>query len=49
VRFLERDGAPAAEGVLFERCRFGALVAKDDGTIVAVGYRRLWPTSIASA
>lgn len=49
VRFVTGEGEPPGEGVLFERCRFGALVARDDGTIVAVGYRRLWPANAASA
>ena len=28
-------------GLLFEKCRYGALVARDDERIVAVGYRAL--------
>jgi hypothetical protein len=47
VRFSDASGA--AEGVLVEKCRYGALVAKDDGTILAVGFRKLWPVSTALA
>jgi hypothetical protein len=32
-----------AEGLLVERCRYGGLVARDDGAVMAVGFRRLWP------
>lgn len=42
VRFDDPQRGPS-EGVLFEKCRYGGLVAKDDGTIVAVGFRKLWP------
>jgi len=46
VRFEEPEKG-LQEGLLFEKCRYGALVAKDDGTIVAVGFRKLWPAAIA--
>jgi hypothetical protein len=45
VRF-EHEGR-AEEGVLVEKCRYGALVAKRDGTLLAVGFRRLWPAENA--
>lgn len=32
-----------AEGLLVEKCRYGGLVARDDGAVMAVGFRRLWP------
>lgn len=38
----DRAGA-ATHGTLVEKCRYGALVAGDDGTVRAVGFRRLWP------
>lgn len=41
IRFQAAGGL--AEGTLVEKCRFGALVARDDGTIMGVGFRRLWP------
>jgi hypothetical protein len=25
-----------------EKCRFGALVERGDGTVLGVGFRRLW-------
>jgi hypothetical protein len=31
------------EGKLLEKCRYGALVARDDGVIVAAGFQRIWP------
>ena len=37
------------EGLLFEKCRYGALVAKDDGAIIAVGFRKLWPVAHGDA
>jgi hypothetical protein len=47
VRFA--DGSGTADGLLVEKCRYGALVAKDDGKILAVGFRKLWPISKALA
>jgi hypothetical protein len=32
------------EGTLIERCRYGGIVARDDGALLALGFRRLWPT-----
>ncbi len=37
------DGATMQRGTLIEKCLYGALVAKDDGKIIAVGFRKLWP------
>lgn len=36
-----RDGDRLDDGLLFEKCRYGALVARADGTIVAVGFRNV--------
>lgn len=47
VRFLSRDGAHR-EGVLAERCRYGALVSFE-GRIFAVSFRRLWPLEAEGA
>ena len=33
------------EGDLVEKCRFGALVERGDGTVLGVGFRRLWSAS----
>lgn len=41
IRFLTRDGANR-EGILAERCRYGALVSHE-GRVIAVSFRRLWP------
>jgi hypothetical protein len=42
VRYDAGDGA-VLEGRIVERCRFGALVARPDGAVMAIGFRRLWP------
>jgi hypothetical protein len=42
IRF--QTGDAFGEGVLAEKCRFGALVVRDDGTLLGVGFRRIWPT-----
>lgn len=36
-----RDANGDGDGLLFEKCRSGALVARDDGTIIAVGFRSI--------
>jgi hypothetical protein len=36
-----RDEGRGGEGTLVEKCRFGALVERGDGTVVGVGFRRL--------
>lgn len=41
VRYRHDSGT--AEGTLVEKCKFGALVERDDHTIVGVSFRRLWP------
>jgi hypothetical protein len=41
ARVRYRDDVRIAEGTLVEKCRFGALVERADGSIVAVGFRRL--------
>ena len=40
VRFT--TGGTMGEGTLVERCRFGALVLRDDGSVAGVGFRALW-------
>jgi hypothetical protein len=42
IRF--QDGERLGEGSLVEKCRFGGLVRRDDGTILGVGFRRMWPS-----
>lgn len=44
VRF--RHDAGTSEGTLVEKCKFGALVERDDRTIVGVSFRRLWPAAV---
>lgn len=41
VRYQHEAGLE--EGVIVEKCRFGALLRRDDGVILGVGFRRIWP------
>ena len=43
VRYQHDDGF--SEGRLVEKCRFGALLERDDGVLVGVGFRKIWPAS----
>jgi hypothetical protein len=43
VSFASDDRAH--EGILVEKCRFGALVERSDGTIVGLGFQRIWGAS----
>ena len=42
VRYADDSGS-LIDGKLVEKCRWGALVLRDDGAVVAVGFRKLWP------
>lgn len=42
VRYADEAGT-LRDGKLVEKCRYGALILRDDGAIVAVGFRKLWP------
>lgn len=44
VRYAGDDGR-VIMAKLIEKCRWGALVARDDGAVIAVGFRKLWPSS----
>ncbi|MDI1477945.1 hypothetical protein [Polyangium sp. y55x31] len=48
-RICYLDEGRVDEGTLIEKCRFGALVERSDGTIVGLGFRRLWPKDDAPA
>ena len=41
VRF-QQEGGVVEEATLVEKCRYGAVVLRDDGTLVGVGFRRVW-------
>lgn len=41
IHYLEEDRI--GEGVIVEKCRFGAVVERHDGKLVGLGFRRLWP------
>jgi hypothetical protein len=40
VRYQQKDGL--GEGYLVEKCRFGGMIERADGTVVGVGFRRIW-------
>lgn len=42
VRYLDSKGV-LGHGILVEKCRYGALVARPDDAIMGVGFRKLWP------
>lgn len=41
IRYPTEQGV--TEGILVEKCRFGAVVERSDGSLVGVGFRRLLP------
>ena len=43
VRYADEAGV-LVDGKVVEKCRWGALVLRDDGAVVAVGFRKLWPS-----
>jgi hypothetical protein len=43
VRYAD-DGGALVDGKVVEKCRWGALVLRDDGAVIAVGFRKLWPS-----
>ena len=45
VRYIDAEGN-SSEGTLFEKCRYGALVARDDSHIMAVGFSKLQPVAV---
>lgn len=45
VRYIDAEGN-SSEGTLFEKCRYGALVARDDSHIMAVGFSKLRPAAL---
>lgn len=44
VRYAGDDGT-LVQAKVVEKCRWGALVARQDGAVIAVGFRKLWPLS----
>ena len=48
VRYADDIGG-LLSGKLVEKCRYGALIVRDDGAVVAVGFRKLWPAASAGA
>lgn len=44
VRYVDSKGV-LGEGLLVEKCRYGALVARPDNVVMGVGFRKLWPLS----
>ncbi len=48
VAWQDPDGT-VARGLLLEKCRYGALVAREDGALVALGFRKLFPRAAGAA
>jgi hypothetical protein len=48
VRYADDSGG-LLPGKLVEKCRYGALIVREDGAIVAVGFRKLWPAAATGA
>lgn len=48
VRYADDSGG-LVDGKVVEKCRWGALVLRDDGAVVAVGFRKLWPAPAGGA
>lgn len=44
VRYVD-DAGGLVDGKVVEKCRWGALVLRADGAVVAVGFRKLWPAA----
>ena len=44
VRYAGEDGVLVSAQVV-EKCRWGALVSRPDGAVIAVGFRKLWPAT----
>ena len=42
IRYAGDDGT-MVDGVIAEKCRWGALIQRGDGTVLAIGFRKLWP------
>lgn len=42
---VERSSGEVATGTLIEKCRYGAIVELDDRTLLAVGFRKVWPST----
>jgi hypothetical protein len=40
---VERSDGAGLRGILREKCRYGALVETNTGTLLGVGFQRLWP------
>lgn len=48
VRYADDKGG-LEDGSVVEKCRYGALVLRGDGTVVAVGFRKLFPAPTMGA
>jgi len=44
-RVRYQHDAGVGEGALIEKCRFGGLIERADGSVVGVGFRRIWSAS----
>jgi hypothetical protein len=48
IRYADDKGG-LLSGKLVEKCRYGALVVREDGAVIAVGFRKLWPAATSSS
>lgn len=48
VRYVDESG-DLIDGKVVEKCRWGALILRGDGAVIAVGFRKLWPAPTGSA
>jgi hypothetical protein len=46
---VERSPGHLVAGKLIEKCRYGALVRLKDGTVLGVGFRKMWPERAPTA
>ncbi len=42
VRYVSASKG-SGEATLIEKCRFGGLLQRDDGSVLAAGFRAIWP------
>ena len=47
IRYADDKGG-LLSGKLVEKCRYGALVVREDGAVIAVGFRKLWPATTSA-
>ena len=46
---IERADGTIVRGTLVEKCRYGSLVELEDGSLLGVGFKKIWPAHAPSA